>query len=90
MIGLGHTQQIGDNQQRKGLAVRRGELATSIGDKLVDQFVGEVPHELFVLLEPLRGEQPVEQRAVRRVPGRIKRDEVLTHRELIAVGLNEL
>ena len=40
-------------------------------DELVDLAVGEPPHELLVLLQPLRRDQPHEQAPVLRVLGRV-------------------
>jgi len=90
MVGLGHSEQVRDDQQRERLPIGRDELALPVFNKLVDQLIGEVPHELLVLLQPFRREQPVEQRAVCGVPRRIKGDEVFVHRELITMGLDEL
>ncbi len=90
MVGLGHPQQVRDDQQRKGLTVRRGEFTAFVGDEFVDQLIGEAPHELLVLLESLWSEEAVEQGAVHRVPGRVERHQVLAHREPVAADLNLL
>ena len=54
VVLLGHTEQVGDDQQRERLCVRREELALAVGDELIDVAVGQPPHEVLVLLEPLR------------------------------------
>jgi hypothetical protein len=60
MVRFRDSQQVRDDQQRKGLTVGRGKFSASVGGELVDQLVGEAPHELFVLLESLWSEKAVE------------------------------
>ena len=82
----GHAEQVGDHEHGERLGVRADELAPAVGDELVELLVGEAPHELLVLLEPLRRDQPHQQRALPRVLRRVHRDHVLVHRELVAVA----
>ena len=86
VIGLGHAEQVGDDQHREGLRVRADELAVAVGDELVELLVGEAPHERLVLLEPLRRDEPHEQRPLPGVVRRVHRHHVLVHRELVAVA----
>ena len=58
-------------------------------DELVDLAVGEPPHELLVLAQPLRRDQAHEQRAVRGVDRRVEREQLVAHRQLVAVLLDE-
>ena len=90
MVGLGHAEQVGDDEHREGLGVRADELAVAVGDELVELLIGEPPHELLVVPEALRREQPHQQRPLARVIGRIHRDHVLVHRELVAVRVDDL
>ena len=89
-VVLGHAEQVGDDQQREGLRVLGDELALALGEELVDRLIGELPHELLVLLEPLGRDEPHEERAVRGVLGRVERGELVAERELVAVLLDEL
>ena len=68
-----------------GLANSLMNSQRPFGDELVDLPVGEPPHELLVLAEPLRRDQPHQQRAVRGVHGRVERRELVAHRQLVAV-----
>ena len=73
MVGLGHAEQVGDDQE----GVRVGELAHELAfvvsrQQLVELAVGEAPHELLVLLEALRREQTHQQRAQIGVPRRVE------------------
>jgi hypothetical protein len=61
VVLLGHTEEVSDHQQRERPAVSGQELALPVGDELVDVAVGEPPHEVLVLLEPLGGQQPAQQ-----------------------------
>jgi hypothetical protein len=90
VVLLRHAQHVGDDQQRERLCVGAEELALARGDEVVETLVGEAPHEVLVLLESARGQQPVEQRAGVGVVGRIHGDHVLEHRHLRPVGADLL
>ena len=90
MIRFGHAEQVGDDEHGEGLRVRADELAPAVADELVELLVGEAPHELLVVLQPLRRDQPHQQRAFLRVLGRVHRDHVLVHRQLVAVAIDDL
>ena len=90
VVGLGHAEQIGNDQHRERLRVRADELAATVCDELVELFVGQAPHEGFVVLEPPRRDQPHEQRAFLRVHRRVHRHHVLVHRELVAVPVDDV
>ena len=90
VVGLGHPEHIGDDQHRERLRVRADELASAVEDELVELPVGEVPHERFVVLEPLRRHQPHQQRTLPRVHRRVHRHHVLVHRELVAVAIDDV
>jgi hypothetical protein len=79
-----HAEQVGDHEQRERLGVRVAELDLAAVAELVDQRVGELPHERLVLLEAVRREQAREQCAVARVLGRIEREELARERDLVA------
>ncbi len=49
VIGLRHTEQIGDHEQRERARELADELAPPAGDELVELAIGEPPHELLVL-----------------------------------------
>ena len=58
VVLLGHAEQIGHHQQRERPGVGRQELTLAVGDELVDVAVGQPPHEVLVLLQPLGRQQP--------------------------------
>ncbi len=82
VVLLGHAEQVGDGQQGERPAVGGQELALAVGDELVDVTVGEPPHEVLVLLEPLWGQQPTQQGTRVGVVRRVHRHHVLVHRDL--------
>ena len=59
------------------------------GKELVELAVGELPHERFVLLEALRRDQPHQQRPMIGVRRGVEGHQVLVHRQLVAVLLDE-
>src|SRR4029453_17430657 len=87
---FGNAEQIGDHEQRERARVVADELALAAAQELVDLTIGEPPHELLVLLEPLRREQPPQQRSVSGVLGRIERGQLIAERQLVAVLLDDL
>ena len=54
VLVLRDTQEVGDDEQGERVGVVADELALAARDELVDLAVGEPPHELLVLLQPLR------------------------------------
>ncbi len=89
VIALRDAEQVGDDEHGEGLAVPADELATAAVDELVDLAVGEAPHELLVLAEALRRDQAHEQCPMRGVDRRVERDQLVAHRELAPVLLDE-
>ena len=83
VVGLGHALEVGDDGEREGLRVGADELARSLADEPVDQAVREAPHEVLVLLEPLRRDEPHQQVAVSRVVRRVERRELVAERQLV-------
>ena len=83
-------QQVGDHEQGEGPRVGGAELDLAAIGELVDQPVGEGPHELLVLLEPVRREELADQRAMPGVLGRIEGGELVAHRDLVAAALDDL
>ena len=62
VVLLRHAEQVGDDEHGEGLGVGADELAAAVGEELVELLVGEAPHELLVVLQALRRDQPHEQR----------------------------
>ena len=58
----GNSKEIGDRQRREGLSVLAQELATTVGDELVDLTVCQSPDVVGVFLQPSWREQPPQQR----------------------------
>ena len=54
MVLLGHPEEIGDHQHGERLGVGGDELTPPLAEELVELLVGQPPHELLVLLQPLR------------------------------------
>ncbi len=90
VVGLGDAEQIGDDQHREGLRVPADELAPAAGEELVELLLGEAPHERLVVLEPLRRDEPHEQRPLLGVHRWVHRHHVLVHRELVAVAVDDV
>ena len=76
-----HAEKIGNDQQRERLRVILEELACAAVDELVELLVGKAPHEVFVLLEALGGDELVQQPPGSRVQRRVLRGDVLGHRD---------
>ena len=55
VVGLGHAEQVGDDEHGERLRVGADELAATVGDELVELLIGETPHELLVLLAAASG-----------------------------------
>jgi hypothetical protein len=89
VIRLRNSEQVGDHQHGERVGEPADELAASAPVELVDLAVGEAPHELLVLAEALGRDQPHQEGAVIGVPGRIERDDLISHRELVTVLLDQ-
>ena len=89
VVALRHAEQVGDDEHGERLAVAADELAVAALDELVDLAIGQPPHELLVLAQPLRRDQAHEQRAVRGVDRRVEREQLVAHRQRVAVLLDE-
>ena len=89
VIALGHAEQVGDHEHGERAGVLGDELALAVGDELVELTVRQAPHELLVLLQALRRDQAHEQRSLRGVVRRIERRELVAHRQLVAVLVDE-
>ncbi len=87
MVGFGNAEQIGDDEQGERVRVVVDELALTPVEELVDLTIGEPPHELLVLLEALRRDQPHQEPAVSGVLRRIERGQLIAERQLVAVLL---
>src|SRR3954468_12676948 len=90
VLRLRNSEEVGDDEQREGLRVGRDELAPTEGKQLVELLVGQAPHEVLVLAEALRRDEAHQQRPLARVVRRIHRDHVLVHREVVAMGVDDL
>ena len=90
VVGLRHAEQVGNDEQRERLGELADELARSVGEDLVDLAVGQPPHEVLVLLQPLGSDQAHEQPAVRGVQRRIERRQLVAERQLVAVRVDDV
>ena len=90
MVLGGHAQQVGNDQERERLRVVLEEFARAAVDERVELLVGEPPHEVFVLLEALGGDELVHQPTGPGVQGWVLRGDVLAHRDRHAVFLDQL
>ncbi len=87
VVVLGHPEDIGDREHRERLGIGRDELTAPGTDDAVQLVVGEAPHELLVLLQPSRRDDPHQQRPFPGVIGRVHRDHVLVAgEEVTALG----
>ena len=75
VVGFRHAEQVGDDEEGERVRVLLHEVALAPRAELVDLAIGEPPHELLVLLESLRRDQPHQQPTVRGVVRRIERRE---------------
>src|SRR5262245_1818166 len=83
-----YPEQIGDHQQGEGFRVGVAEFHLAPVRQLVDESIREAIDELFILLEPIRCEEPAGQRAMPRVRGRVERGELVAHRNLVTMALD--
>ena len=90
VVLLGHAQQVGDHIEREGTGEVPDELTLAALDELVDLAVGMTPHEVLVLAEPLRRDQPHQQPAVSLVLRRVHGGQLVAEGKLVAVLLNEV
>ena len=89
VVRLRDTEQVGDDEHGERVGVPRHELGPVAAHELVDLAVGQPPHEVLVLLEPLRGELAHEQVPVVVVLRRIHGDDLVAERQLGAVLRNQ-
>ena len=89
VVGLGHALQVGDDEEREGAGVLADELALTFVEELVQLPVAEPPHELLVLAEALRRDEPHQQTAMGGVHGRIERWQLVAERQLVAVLVDD-
>ena len=90
VVGLGHTLEVGDDEQREGTGVLADELALALVEELTELPVAELPHELFVLAQALRRDQSHEQAAMGGVSGRVERWELVAEGQLVAVLVDDV
>jgi len=86
---LGYAKQIGDDEQAERRGELADELAAAAGQEGIEDAVGELPHERLVLLEALRRDQPHQQRAMVGVSWRVKRDDLVAHRDGVAMRCDQ-
>ena len=89
MVLLGHAEQIGDDQGGEWLGIFGDEFALAGAEELIELAIGEAPHELLVVLQSARCQQPTQHRSGLGVVRWIHRDHVLVHRELTAVLVDQ-
>ena len=65
------------------------ELAATVGQERIEHAVGQLPHERLVLLEPLRRDQPHQQRAVVGVGWGVEGDDLVAHRDGVAMRCDQ-
>ena len=68
-----------------GLCVLGQEFAFAVGDELVELGVDQLPHEIFVFLEPARRQQLAQQGPFALVGRRVHDNHVLEDRKLVPV-----
>ena len=73
-----------------GSAYEPDHLERALLEEGVDEAVGELPHEVLVLLEALRRDEPHEQVAVCRVVRRVERGELVAEGQLVAALHNDV
>jgi hypothetical protein len=66
------------------------ELAPAVVDELVELPLGESPHEVLVLTQALRCDEPHQQAALIGVLGRVHARQLVTERKDVAVLLDQL
>ena len=90
VVLLGHAEQVGDDVESERSGEVADELALAALDELVDLAVGVPPHEVFVLAQPLRRDQPHQQPAVRLVPGVVHDGDLVAEGQLVTVLFDEV
>ena len=90
VVGFRNAEEVGDHEEREWLAVPADELVVAPFEELVELTIGEAPHELLVLLQPLRCDQTHQQRAVRGVHRRVEGQDLIVEGELVAVPLDQV
>ena len=80
MVGFGDALEVGDDREREGLGVGPDDLERPLIGEGVDESVGELPHEVLVLLEALRRDEPHQEVTMRRVVRRVERGQLVAER----------
>ena len=90
VVLLGHAEQVGDDVEGEWPREVTDEFALATLDELVDLAVGVPPHEVLVLAQPLRGDQPHQQAAVRLMHRVVHDGDLVAERQLVAVVVDEV
>ncbi len=90
MVALRDAEEVGDDEHREGTGEFADVVAFTLGQDVVEEFVGQAVDELFVLLEALGGDQAHQQAAMVRMLRRVHRGELIVHRQRRAVLLDEI
>ena len=80
-----YAQEVGDHEQSERLCELTVEFAAARLDERVELLVGQRPHELFVLLEAPRRQQPAEQTAGTPVLRRVENGHEVAERHVLAM-----
>ncbi len=89
VVRLRDAEQIRDDEHGERVGVPRDELGLVAPHELVDLTVGEPPHEILVLLEPLRRELAHQQVPVVVVLRGVHRDDLVAERQLASMFRDE-
>ena len=90
VLVFGNAEQVCDDEEGEGPRVVADELALAPAEELVDLAIGELPHELLVLLETLGRDQPPQQCPVGGVLRGIEGGQLIAEYEPVAVLLDDL
>ena len=89
VVGLGHAEEVGDDQQRVRAGELADELAPPVGRNRSIWRSASTTHELLVLLQPLRGDQPHQQAALGGVLGWVEGGQLVAEGQPVPVGLDD-
>ncbi len=89
-IILGYPEQVGDDQQCERSRELGDELALAVVDELVDLAIGEAPHEVLVLPQPLGRDEAHEEASVLGVLGRVHARQLVAEGQFVAVLLDQI
>ena len=90
VIGFRDALEVGYDGQGEGLCVGAHHLARSLLDEPVEEEIGELPHEVLVLPEPLRRHEPHQEVTVCRVVRRVKCRQLVAERQLVPAHLDDV